>query len=99
MTPSRSSGAPCAVKPGFHNGPSRRSSHRTAHATGALGSWCEHDFEEVLLLSGSLDDLRLNQTFGTGYYACRPPGMIHDPWESVEGCIMLATRYKIDSPR
>jgi len=53
----------------------------------------------VLLLSGSLDDLRLNQTFGTGYYACRPPGMIHDSWESVEGCIMLATRYKIDSPR
>jgi hypothetical protein len=47
----------------------------------------------VLILSGSLHDLRLNQTFGPGYYACRPPGMIHGPWETTEGCIMLETRY------
>jgi len=68
-------------------------------STSAAGPVAHEYFEEVLLLSGSLHDLRLNQTFGTGYYACRPPGMIHGPRESVEGCIMLATRYKIDSPR
>jgi hypothetical protein len=50
-------------------------------------------FEEVLVLSGSLHDLRLDQTFGSGYYACRPPGMVHGPWESPDGCIMLETRY------
>ena len=53
-----------------------------------------HDYvEEVLVLSGSLRDLRLDQTFGPGYYACRPPGMVHGPWETIEGCVMLETRY------
>jgi hypothetical protein len=63
--------------------------------TSAAGPVAHEYFEEVLLLSGSLHDLRLNQTFGMGYYACRPPGMIHGPWESAEGCIMLETRYNI----
>jgi hypothetical protein len=54
--------------------------------------------EEVLVLSGSLCDLGLKQTFGAGYYACRPPGMVHGPWESAEGCIMLETRYESRRP-
>jgi hypothetical protein len=56
-------------------------------------------FEEVMLLSGSLHDLRLNRTFVAGCYACRPPGMLHGPWESAEGCIMLETRYEQQLPR
>ena len=53
-----------------------------------------HDYvEEVLILSGSLHDLSLGQTFGAGYYACRPPGMVHGPWTSREGCVMLEIRY------
>ena len=56
-------------------------------------------FEEVLILSGSLHDLRLKQTFGAGHYACRPPGMLHGPWVSTEGCIMLETRYEHQRPR
>jgi ChrR Cupin-like domain len=53
-----------------------------------------HDyFEEVLILSGSIHDLTLGQTFAAGYYACRPPGMVHGPWTTAEGCVMLETRY------
>ena len=62
-------------------------------STSAAGPVAHEYFEEVLVLSGSLRDLRLNQTFSAGYYACRPPGMLHGPWESAEGCIMLETRY------
>ena len=61
--------------------------------TSATGPVAHEYFEEVLVLAGSLHDLRLNQTFGAGYYACRPPGMLHGPWESADGCIMLETRY------
>jgi hypothetical protein len=61
--------------------------------TSATGPVAHDYFEEVLVVSGSLRDLRLNQTFGTGYYACRPPGMLHGPWESAEGCVMLETRH------
>jgi hypothetical protein len=63
-------------------------------STSAAGPVAHEYFEEVLVLSGSLHDLGLNQTFGAGYYACRPPGMLHGPWESAEGCIMLETRYE-----
>jgi hypothetical protein len=56
-----------------------------------------HDyFEEVLILSGSLHDLRLRQTFGVGYYACRPPGMVHGPWTTSDGCVMLEIQYAGD---
>jgi hypothetical protein len=54
----------------------------------------EHDyFEEVLILSGSIHDLTLDQTFTAGSYACRPPGMVHGPWTTAEGCVMFETRY------
>jgi hypothetical protein len=68
-------------------------------STSAAGPVAHEYFEEVLVLSGSLHDLRLKQMFGAGYYACRPPGMLHGPWESAEGCIMLETRYEPQRPR
>ncbi len=49
--------------------------------------------EEVLILSGSMRDVRLDAVFGAGCYASRPPGMVHGPWVSEEGCVMLETRY------
>jgi hypothetical protein len=58
------------------------------------GGAVRHEYwEEVLILSGSLHDLTLDQTFGAGYYACRPPGMVNGPWQTAAGCIMLETRY------
>jgi hypothetical protein len=54
-----------------------------------------HDYvEEVYILSGSMHDLTLDRTFAAGEYACRPPGMVHGPWISPEGCEMLEIRYR-----
>jgi len=61
--------------------------------TSSAGAVRHEYWEEVLILSGSLHDLTLDQTFGAGYYACRPPGMVHGPWETGVGCTMLETRY------
>ena len=53
-----------------------------------------HDFwEEVYIVSGSLHDLTLGQTFHTGDYACRPPGMPHGPWTAPDGCQTFEVRY------
>lgn len=53
-----------------------------------------HDFwEEVYVLEGSLHDLRLGKTFTAGMYACRPPGMVHGPWRSDDGCLTFEVRY------
>jgi hypothetical protein len=54
-----------------------------------------HDFwEEVYILEGALHDLTLDETFGAGSYACRPPGMPHGPWLAEEGCLLLAVSYR-----
>jgi ChrR Cupin-like domain len=53
-----------------------------------------HDFwEEVYILEGSLYDLTLKQSFPSGTYACRPPGMRHGPWSAAEGCLTFEVRY------
>jgi hypothetical protein len=53
-----------------------------------------HEYvEEVLILDGAMYDTTLERTFAAGDYACRPPGMIHGPWTSAEGCEMLEVRY------
>jgi hypothetical protein len=53
-----------------------------------------HDFwEEVFIVEGDLTDLRLGETFNSGMYACRPPGMPHGPWRSEQGVLMLEARY------
>jgi hypothetical protein len=55
-----------------------------------------HDYvEEVYILSGSMHDTTLDRTFSAGDYACRPPGMVHGPWTSPEGCEMLEVRYAV----
>jgi hypothetical protein len=52
-----------------------------------------HDFwEEVYILEGDITDLRLEETFTAGMYACRPPGMEHGPWRSSSGVRMLEFR-------
>ncbi len=61
--------------------------------TSSAGQVSHEYFEEVLILSGSMHDLGLQQTFSTGFYACRPPGMVHGPWTTVDGCVMLEIQY------
>lgn len=53
-----------------------------------------HDFwEEVFILEGELIDLKKNQTFCQGFYACRPPGMTHGPYSIPRGCVTFEIRY------
>jgi hypothetical protein len=54
----------------------------------------QHEFwEEVFIVKGDLTDLRLDETFTAGMYACRPPGMPHGPWRSADGVLMVEFRY------
>ncbi len=53
-----------------------------------------HDFwEEVLIVEGSLYDIAKNETYLPGFYACRPPGMIHGPYKIPHGCVTFEIRY------
>lgn len=61
--------------------------------TSSAGQVMHEHFEEVLILSGSMHDLGLQQTFSAGCYACRPPGMVHGPWTTADGCVMLEIQY------
>lgn len=52
-----------------------------------------HDFwEEVYVIEGSLYDINKNETYLAGYYACRPPGMLHGPYKIPYGCKTLEIR-------
>ncbi len=61
--------------------------------TSADGKVVHDHHEEVLILSGSMHDLGLRRTFTAGSYACRPAGMPHGPWTTVDGCVMLEIQY------
>ena len=66
--------------------------------TSPNGPACHDYWEEVFILEGKLTDLRLDQTFQQGMYACRPPGMVHGPWRSESGVLMLEIRYPALAP-
>lgn len=64
-----------------------------------------HDYwEEVYLLSGDLvvgdetSGLTL-QNYSANTYACRPPGVYHDPFRSGKGCMLLEFHYYEQSIR
>jgi ChrR Cupin-like domain len=61
--------------------------------TSPIGPTAHAYVEEVLILTGSMHDVTRGETFRAGYYACRPPGMVHGPWVSADGCEMLEVRY------
>jgi hypothetical protein len=61
--------------------------------TSAAGVIRHAYFEEVYLLEGELEDLTLGETFTSGYFASRPPGMPHGPYRTATGCVMLEIRY------
>ena len=62
--------------------------------TSRIGQVTHEYVEEVLILAGSMRDLTLDERFSAGDYACRPPGMVHGPWATEEGCEMLEVRYR-----
>ncbi len=52
----------------------------------------EHEYwEEIFQVSGKLTVG--GQTFGPMTYACRPPHVLHGPFSSDEGCLLLEIHY------
>jgi hypothetical protein len=58
-----------------------------------------HDYwEEVLLISGSLivgNDANGNggESFSPLTFACRPPGVPHGPFKTIDGCLLFELHY------
>lgn len=58
-----------------------------------------HDYwEEVYLVSGNLivgNDAqgKGGESFKSNTYACRPPGVVHGPFKSETGCLLLEIHY------
>jgi hypothetical protein len=53
-----------------------------------------HDYpEEIFIVSGRLYDQAFDMWLETGYYASRPPGEVHGPFKTEEGCIVLEISF------
>jgi mannose-6-phosphate isomerase-like protein (cupin superfamily) len=53
-----------------------------------------HDhYEELFIIEGKIVDKTLDETFSSGMYACRTPGMPHGPYETPTGCLTIEFRY------
>lgn len=58
-----------------------------------------HEYpEEIFIVSGRLYDHAFDMWLETGHYASRPPGEVHGPFKTVEGCVVLEVSFpnKID---
>jgi hypothetical protein len=53
-----------------------------------------HDYpEEVFILSGRLYDAAFGTWLEPGHYASRPPGEIHGPFKTQDGCVVLEVSF------
>lgn len=55
--------------------------------------------EEIYIVEGDLEDVRLGQKFEKGCYAYRKPGMEHGPFRSERGCLMFIVCLDADGDR
>ena len=54
----------------------------------------EHPFwEELFLMEGHMIDYGTNTLYTKGYYALRPPGIVHGPFGTELGCTLLETAW------
>lgn len=61
--------------------------------TAAFGSK-SHDYpEEVFVVSGRLYDAAFDMWLETGHYASRPPGEVHGPFRTDQGCTVLEISF------
>ena len=57
-----------------------------------------HDYpEEVFIIEGRLYDTAFDRWLTKGDYASRPPGELHGPFHSPEGCLVLEISYPSQS--
>lgn len=53
-----------------------------------------HDYpEEIFVVSGRLYDQAFDMWLETGHYASRPPGEVHGPFKTEEGCVVLEVSF------
>ena len=53
--------------------------------------------EEVFVLQGTLLDPKINKTYKSGYYACRPPRIPHGPFFHPTGAISLEFAIRVNN--
>lgn len=49
--------------------------------------------EEVFIVTGRLYDAAFGQWLEAGHYASRPPGEVHGPFRTEEGCVVLEVSF------
>ena len=53
-----------------------------------------HDYpEEIFIVSGRLYDQAFDLWLEQGHYASRPPGEIHGPFKTEDGCLVLEVSF------
>ena len=53
-----------------------------------------HEYpEEIFMVSGRLYDAAFDQWLESGHYASRPPGELHGPFKTEEGCVVLEISF------
>ena len=95
-------GYPAGIEPKFLAGrldEENRTGNRTRLLRFVPGARTEkpfvHDYwEEVYLLEGDLIvGVSGDTLYGPHTYACRPPGVLHGPFRSENGCLLLEFHY------
>ena len=57
-----------------------------------------HDYpEEIYVISGSIYDAAFDLWLEAGHFCSRPPGEVHGPFKSDEGCLVLEVSYPSQS--
>jgi len=59
----------------------------------ALGGKSHAYPEEIFIVSGRLYDYAFDMWLETGYYASRPPGEVHGPFKTEDGCVILEVSF------
>ncbi|XSG84630.1 MAG: cupin domain-containing protein [Methylohalobius sp. ZOD2] len=49
--------------------------------------------EEIFIVSGRLYDQAFERWLEAGYYASRPPGEVHGPFRTDQGCLVLEVSF------
>lgn len=66
--------------------------HAGADTTSFGGKSHEYP-EEVFIVSGRLYDRAFDMWLESGHYASRPPGEVHGPFKTEQGCVVLEMSF------
>ncbi len=61
--------------------------------TSALDGKSHNYPEEIMIIEGRLYDVAFDRWLEAGDYASRPPGEVHGPFKSYDGCVVLEMSF------